>query len=45
MTKRAILYARVSTDEQAEKGFSLDTQISALQEYARRNGFEIAEEF
>ena len=32
--KRAILYARVSTDEQARSGYSLAQQLEALREYA-----------
>src|SRR5215208_4712150 len=43
-TQRVILYARVSTQEQAEKGFSLDQQIEALKQYAAREGLEIFEE-
>ncbi len=42
--KRAILYARVSTDEQAEKGYSLQTQIDAMREYAAQNGMTIVRE-
>ena len=42
--KRAILYARVSTDEQARSGFSLAQQLEALREYAAREGYEILEE-
>src|SRR5215216_6780355 len=42
--KRAILYARVSTDEQARTGYSLDQQIEALREYATREGYEVLEE-
>jgi site-specific DNA recombinase len=42
--KRAILYARVSTDEQAEKGFSLPSQLEACRKYAEQNGFVIAAE-
>jgi site-specific DNA recombinase len=42
--KRAILYARVSTDEQARSGYSLAQQIEALREYATREGYEILEE-
>src|SRR5215212_1324181 len=42
--KRAILYARVSTDEQARSGYSLAQQIEALREYAAREGYEILEE-
>ena len=36
--KRAILYARVSTDEQARSGYSLAQQIEALRAYAAREG-------
>src|SRR4051812_38636743 len=43
-TKRAILYARVSTDEQARSGYSLAQQIEALREYAAREGYETLEE-
>jgi site-specific DNA recombinase len=42
--KRAILYARVSTDEQARSGYSLSQQLEALREYASREGYEIVEE-
>jgi site-specific DNA recombinase len=42
--KRAILYARVSTDEQAKSGYSLSQQLEALREYAAREGYEILEE-
>ncbi|MDP9477460.1 MAG: recombinase family protein [Actinomycetota bacterium] len=42
--KRAILYARVSTEEQARSGYSLAQQIEALREYAGREGYEVLEE-
>jgi len=42
--KRAILYARVSTDEQARSGYSLAQQIEALRQYAAREGYEVLEE-
>jgi site-specific DNA recombinase len=42
--KRAILYARVSTDEQARSGYSLAQQLEALREYAAREGYEVIEE-
>jgi site-specific DNA recombinase len=42
--KRAILYARVSTEEQARSGYSLAQQLEALREYAAREGYEIVEE-
>jgi site-specific DNA recombinase len=42
--KRAILYARVSTDEQARSGYSLAQQIEALRAYAASEGYEVLEE-
>jgi site-specific DNA recombinase len=43
-SKRVILYARVSTDEQARSGYSLAQQLGALREYAAREGYEVLEE-
>src|SRR5215217_4628076 len=40
----AILYARVSTDEQARSGYSLAQQMEALRAYAAREGYEVLEE-
>jgi site-specific DNA recombinase len=42
--KRAILYARVSTDEQARSGYSLAQQLEALRDFANREGYKILEE-
>lgn len=42
--KRTILYARVSTEEQARSGYSLAQQLEALREYATHEGYEILEE-
>lgn len=42
--KRAVLYARVSTEEQAKNGYSLAQQLEALREYASREGYEVLEE-
>ena len=42
--KRAVLYARVSTDEQARSGYSLAQQLEALREHAAREGYEVLEE-
>jgi site-specific DNA recombinase len=42
--RRAILYARVSTDEQARSGYSLAQQLEALRQYAHREGYEVLEE-
>src|SRR3954465_2847382 len=42
--KRAALYARVSTEEQAKSGYSLAQQLEALREYAAREGYVVLEE-
>ncbi len=42
--KRAILYARVSTEEQARSGYSLAQQLEVLREYAAREGYDVLEE-
>src|ERR671911_1042583 len=42
--KRAILYSRVSPDEQARSGYSLAQQIEALRDHAAREGYEVLEE-
>jgi site-specific DNA recombinase len=41
--KRAVLYARVSSDDQV-RGYSLDQQIRALQEWASAEYYEVLEE-
>ena len=40
--RRAALYIRVSTEEQAKKGYSIPAQREDLEEYARSNGYVIA---
>jgi site-specific DNA recombinase len=42
--QRAILYMRVSGDEQKKKGYSLADQRTALREWARNEGYAILEE-
>ncbi|MDQ3910374.1 MAG: recombinase family protein [Actinomycetota bacterium] len=42
--QRAVLYARVSTAEQARLGFSLAQQIEALRDHAAAEGYEVLEE-
>jgi site-specific DNA recombinase len=42
--KRVVLYARISTDEQARSGYSLAQQLEALREHAAREGYEVLEE-
>ena len=39
--RKAILYARVSTEEQARSGFSLAQQMEVLREYVAREGYEV----
>lgn len=39
--KRAALYVRVSTEEQAEEGYSLDAQMGRLEKYCEMEGWEI----
>ncbi len=41
---RVVLYARVSTDEQARSGYSLAQQLEALRSYAESEGYEVLEE-
>jgi site-specific DNA recombinase len=43
-SRRAILYARVSTEEQVRSGYSLAQQLEALRDYASREGYEVLEE-
>jgi site-specific DNA recombinase len=45
MKKRAALYARVSTDEQAEHGYSLGSQLVACRKYADEHGMIVVAEF
>ncbi len=43
--KRAAIYARVSTDEQAKKGYSLPSQLEACRKYAELHDFTVVGEF
>lgn len=43
--KRVAIYARVSTTEQAEEGYSIDEQIRLLRQYCEREGYEVYEEY
>ena len=38
--KRCVGYVRVSTQEQAEEGYSIDAQIQTIQEYCQRENME-----
>ncbi len=41
---RVVLYARVSTEEQAKSGYSLAQQMEALRDYAARESYEVLKE-
>ncbi len=43
-SKQAILYTRVSDNEQAKKGYSLADQTDALRKWAVAEGYEVLEE-
>ncbi len=42
--QQAILYARVSTDEQARSGYSMRQQVERLRDHAASEGYEVLEE-
>ncbi len=42
---RAALYARVSTEDQAKEGFSLEAQIDKLRSYCDARGWQVAGEY
>lgn len=41
--RSCVVYARVSSREQKENGYSTEAQIALLKEYAQKNNFEIVE--
>lgn len=43
--KSVAIYARVSTTEQAEEGYSIDEQLRLLREWCDRNGFAVYKEY
>lgn len=43
--EQAILWARVSTKEQSEEGYSLDAQVKMLRDYAIKHELQIIKEF
>lgn len=42
---RAAIYVRVSSEEQAEEGYSIPAQVKSLHHYAREQGWEVVAEF
>lgn len=43
--KKVAIYARVSTTEQAEEGYSIDEQVRVLNEYCTKEGYEVFDEY
>jgi site-specific DNA recombinase len=43
--KTAAIYVRVSTEEQATEGFSIQAQLSELERYALQNNLDIVERY
>jgi len=44
-TERVALYARVSTEMQAEEGFSIEAQLNEMRAYAAQRGWKVVAEF
>jgi site-specific DNA recombinase len=42
---QAVIYARVSSREQEQEGYSIPAQLKSLRDYASKNGFSIVQEF
>ncbi|TSC67412.1 MAG: Uncharacterized protein G01um101466_713 [Parcubacteria group bacterium Gr01-1014_66] len=42
---KAVLFARVSSREQEETGYSLDSQVKLLQDYAEKRAFDVAKTY
>ena len=45
MAKKVVAYIRVSTEEQAEHGYSIDVQKQVLEDYARGHDLDVIETF
>ena len=45
MKRKVVAYIRVSTEEQANRGFSIEAQTQVLRDYARSSNLSIVEEF
>ena len=44
-TKNCLVYARVSSLEQKERGLSIPSQLKAIRDYAKVNGYNIVKEY
>lgn len=45
LSRKAVLYARVSSKEQEREGYSIPAQCKLMRSYARRQDYEIVREF
>ena len=45
MVQNALIYCRVSTEEQAREGFSLDAQEKFCRAFAKQNNFRVVETY
>ena len=45
LPKKAVIYARVSSEEQKKEGFSIEAQLDLLRDYAKKNNFDVVKEF
>ena len=43
--QKAALYARVSSQEQAVEGVSMEAQVAALRAYVKSQGWEVVDEY
>lgn len=43
--EQAIIWARVSTKEQSEEGYSLDAQVKMLLDYATKHNLKVVKKF
>lgn len=43
--RKAVIYARVSSKEQEQEGYSIPAQLKLLNEYAEKNNFDVVQEF
>ena len=44
-SKKALIYARISSKERGEKNYTLEAQLKLLRNFAAREGFEVLKEF
>ena len=43
MSTRAAIYVRVSTDDQRDNGYSIDSQLRMIKEHCEKNGYDIVD--